>query len=151
MEVHLGPPGDASGIEPDITSVAQGFGVDDLENVPNWTRKGEVYRLPFHRRAEVGQSDHPSGDVDGFDRPGSGCEFDLLVRESSGAAHLSHRRQPAEIADGQVVVSHRAARRSDFRRARRRIDPEIELNCGLVENAVVDVGQYPASPARTQS
>src|SRR4029077_9801437 len=118
MEVHLGSAGDPSGIEADVMSVAQRFGVDYLDDVPNGTRKGEVDRLPFDRRTEVGETDHPSGDADRFDRPAGGRKFDLLVREGGGPADPSHRRQPTEVADRQVAVSHRSISRDDLRRAR---------------------------------
>ena len=79
MKVHLGSPSDARGLEPDIASVAQRLDIDDLEHVADRSGQGEVDRLPFHRRAEIGHTDHPSGDVDRFDHSGSGREFDLLV------------------------------------------------------------------------
>jgi hypothetical protein len=53
MEVELCSTGDTGGIDPDIMGITQGFGIDDLENVPDWPGQRQIDRLPLYRRTEV--------------------------------------------------------------------------------------------------
>ena len=150
MKVRFGSAGDLRRVDPDVVGVAQRLCVDRLEDILDRSGKGKVDRQPFHRGAEVGDLQRASGSLNRFDRSAGRREHEPPVVEGGGPADLPRRGQSLEIADRRVAIAHRAVRRHDLRRARRRIDREIELDGRLVENPVMNIGQHPAPPAAAQ-
>src|SRR5262249_24553747 len=121
MESEICSAGDPRRIDSNIAGILQRFRVDDLENFANRAQEAEIYRLPFDRRAEVGDVERSASDAYGLNRSACGIKIELSARKSRCAVDLPHRRQPIQVIDGQTSVTHRALRRDHFGRTRDRI------------------------------
>ena len=145
MQLGFGAAADMRRIDADRPRVAQRLRIDDFERVLKRTGQRQVDAQPFGALAELAQLDCPAGDLHPLEHAARRGEIEMLAGETRRAADLANKWQSVEIVDRQIVVAKAALGVHDIAGMGYRIEVEAELDRSLVENAVMDVVEYPAA------